>query len=184
MGHESGRSPEYEARKAEWLAELSRFIVEANQHTWAGEGAEVEPQRPGYKELEYRNGLWCLRDSYTSYFQAPGMTTVYHRERPVWAMSYGGPGQTEGHQDHAKETFNFLKDALMHVTPELPFRGPPEYIVGDRSYHFDMSGDISAGTWREQITESGILTFEQNGIVGFAIDKDANRQPVYPWLLG
>lgn len=173
-----------EQRKEQWLAELSEFIVEANGKTWAAEGAEVEPQRPGYQELEYRNGLWLLRDSYTGYFRAPGMTTVYYNDTPAWTMQYGGHGQSEGHESHTKQTFNFLKAALMKVTVQLPFRGPEEYVEGDNTYHFTMlSGDINEGLWREEITENGELTFTQTGLVGTVIGRDSERQPVYPWNL-
>ena len=99
-------------------------------------------------------------------------------------MKYGGHGQTEDHEAHAKETFNFLKAALMKVTPELPYRGPEEYVDGDKSYNYQvLSGDFDDGLWREQINEAGELTFEQTGIVGTVIGKDANRQPIYPWLI-
>lgn len=182
MSYETGTTPE--ARKEQWLAELRSFIVEANRNTWATEGAEVEPQRPRYKEFEYRNGSWVLRDSCAGYFRAPGMTTVYYKDAPAWTMQYGGHGQSEGHEAHAKRTFNFLKAALMRVSPELPFRGPEEYVEGDSAYHFTMmAGDINEGLWREAITEHGELTFTQTGIVGTVIGKDANRLPIYPWNL-
>lgn len=182
MSYETGNTPE--ARQEQWLTELKGFIVEANRNTWAAEGAEVEPQRPGYKELEYRNGFWVLRDSYTGYFRAPGMTTVYYKDTPAWTMQYGGHGQADGHEAHAKQTFNFLKEALMHVSANLPFRGPEEYVDGDNTYHFTMlAGDINEGLWREEIIEQGELTFTQTGIIGTVVGEDAERQPIYPWNL-
>lgn len=84
MPHERRISTEQEAAKEQWLQELSGFIVEADLNTWAADGAEVTPERPGYKELEYKKGLWRLRDSYTGYFRAPGMTTVYYKEVPAF----------------------------------------------------------------------------------------------------
>ncbi len=175
---------ESNAEREQWLSELSHFIVEANLNTWAASGIEVEPQRPGYKELEYQNGLWRLRDSYTGYFRAPGMTTVYYKGSPVWAMQYGGHGQIEGHEDHAKQTFHFLRAALKRVTPELPFRGPEEYIDGENVYRFTMiEGDINHGLWREAITQRGELTFTQIGLVGTVIKKDDNGKPLLPWKL-
>ena len=85
-------------RREQWLEELASFIVEANRNTWAAEGAEVSPERPGYKELEYKSGLWRLRDSYTGYFRAPGMTTIYYKDIPSWNMQYGGHGMTDGNR--------------------------------------------------------------------------------------
>ncbi len=184
MVKETQLSPEQEAAKDKWIEELAGFIIEANRNTWAADLGEVQPERPGYKELEYKNGLWRLRDSYTGYFRAPGMTTVYYKDQPAWTMQYGGHGLTEGHEAQVKDTYGFLKEALMRVTPELPFRGPEEYTNGDKKYTFKLlDGDITDGLWREEITESGLLTFTQTGLVGIIIHRDSNRQPKVPWDL-
>lgn len=181
MTAEIQKTPE-EARKEAWLKELANFIVEANGKTWAVDGAEVEPERPGYKELQYENGDWRLRDSYTGYFRAPGMTTVYYKETPAWVMQYGGHGQTEGYEDRADETFSFLRKALKLVTPELPFRGPEEYVDGDKIYRFRFTGNIEDASWEEDIFEGNQKTFAQEGSAGIVIHKKReNGKPVYPW---
>jgi hypothetical protein len=186
MRNEKLISPEETARKEAWLTDLAKFIVEANLATWAGNGKEAPPQRPGYKELQYPppdkpQGDFAYRDSYTGYFRAPGMTTIYYKEVPAWTMSFGGHGQTEGYEDKAGETFTFLKDALSQVTPDLPFRGPREFTRGNKRYVFELEGDIEDGSWKEKIIEDGVVTFAQVGIVGIVIHKDANKQPVFPW---
>ncbi len=185
-------------RKETWLNQLANFIVIANGKTWVADGAEVGSQRPGYKELQWPypedkmteqdkkdyQGWedWKLRDSYTGYFRAPGMTTVYYKGQPAWTMQYGGHGQTEGYEDRAKETFNFLKAALMKVSPELPFRGPKQYSEGNSEYTFQLlSGDITDCLWREEIRENGDLTFTQTGLAGIVIHRDGNKQPHLPW---
>ena len=173
-----------ESPRDRWLRELSEFVVEANLNTWAADGAEVSPERPGYKELEYKKGLWRLRDSYTGYFRAPGMTTVYYKGTPAWNMQYGGHGMTEGYEDRAKATFQFLREALKRVTPDLPLRGAPEYEEGDYRYTFQLlNGDITDCLWREEITEGGILTFTQTGLAGVIIHRDADKKPQLPWNL-
>jgi len=183
MNREQLLTPEHEAKEA-WVVELSHFIVEANINTWAAEGAEVEPERPGYQELEYKKGLWRLRDSYTGYFRAPGMTTVYYKDTPAWNMQYGGHGMTEGYEDRAKATFNFLKSALMKVTPELPYRGPLHHQDGDYNYDFRLlNGDIMDCLWEEKIREKGMLTFTQTGMAGIIIPRDASKKPRFPWNL-
>ena len=193
MRNERIISPEETARKEAWFSSLSNFIVEANLATWAGEGKEVLAQRPGYKELEYPQQIilgtipkkgFYLRDSYTGYFRAPGMTTVYFNGAPAWTMSYGGHGQTEGYENQAKQTFDFLKEALKKVTPELPFRGPRELVIGNKRYEFEMlEGNIEDGMWREKTIEDGVLTFTQVGVVGIVVNRDDARQPIHPWNL-
>ncbi|MBI3397607.1 hypothetical protein HY045_03975 [Candidatus Woesebacteria bacterium] len=184
MTGERKLNPDQEQAKEKWLSYLAEFIVEANKNTWAAEGAEVEPERKGYRELEYKRGEWRLRDSYTGYFRAPGMTTVYYKDMPVWTMAYGGHGQTEGHENGAKQTFQILKEALIRVTPSLPFRGPEKYQDGKNQYSFKMlKGNITNGLWEEEITEDEVTTFTQTGIVGIVIHKSKDRQPILPWNL-
>jgi hypothetical protein len=181
---ESEARPESEWQKKAWLKKLAKFIVTANGKTWAADGAEITPEIQGYKHLEYKKGLWKLKDRYSGYFMAPGHTTVYYKNQPVWTMSYGGQGQTKGYENQAKQTFTFLKSALMKVTPDLPFRGPEIYEEGNKKYTFKMlEGDITDGLWKEEIKENGIVTFKQTGLVGLVINKDQNRKPVLPWKL-
>lgn len=52
MTLEKENQAEVEVKK-EWLKKLSKFIVIANGKTWAGDGAEVDPRRPGYKRLQW-----------------------------------------------------------------------------------------------------------------------------------
>lgn len=193
------RSPEEEVRKEEWLGKLADFIVIGNGKTWAADGAEVEPRRPGYKRLQWpyppekmtEQDLkdykgwedWRLEDEYTGYFRAPGMTTIYYKDKPAWAMQYGGHGLTEGNEDRVKEVFQFLKTALMRVSSNMPFRGPSVYQEGRLRYMFEYDGDIEDCVWKEEITEDGRRLFSQVGLAGIIIDKNSSRQPVYPWSL-
>ncbi|OGH24304.1 MAG: hypothetical protein A3B47_00875 [Candidatus Levybacteria bacterium RIFCSPLOWO2_01_FULL_39_24] len=198
MALENGNQVELEA-KNEWLKKLSNFIVIANGKTWAADGAEVAPRRPGYKRLQWpypdekmtdqdRRDYkgwedWRLEDEYSGYFRAPGTTTIYYKGVPAWIMSYGGHGQTDGYEDQAKQTFIFLRSALMKVTSKLPFRGPEKHEDGDKKYTFKIDGDIEDGSWKEEITEDGIATFRQTGFVGLVINKDQNKKPILPWKL-
>jgi hypothetical protein len=171
--------------KEAWLMDLADFIIEANKNTWAADAPEVSPQRPGYQELEYKssNGLWLLRDSYTGYFRAPGMTTIYYKNAPSWAMAYGGHGMTEAHNEIVKPTFQFLKNALMKVTPKLPYRGPEEYIEDDWRYSFEYQGNLEDCLWTEKITKAEDLVFTQTGFAGIIIQRNEDRKPQYPWEL-
>jgi len=47
------------------LAELVAFILEAKKQAYAGDGKEITPERPGFKELGFRKGHWEYRDSYS-----------------------------------------------------------------------------------------------------------------------
>jgi hypothetical protein len=178
--------PEHETTKERWLGELAKFIVEAGKNGWAAEAPKVEdPQRPGFKELAYQNGNWEYRDSYAGYYMGPGSSVVYFKSKPVWYMSYGGPGQSEEHYDKAKETYAFLRTALMIPDPNFPVRGPMSYQGddGNKIYWFDYQGNLAEGSWTEMILFDHQEVFKQRGEAGLIIDKDSNRQPIYPWVL-
>lgn len=175
-------TPREEKREA-WLKDLAEFIVEANTNTWAADAGEVAtPQRPGFKELDYERGDWHLRDSYTGYFRAPGMTTVYYQGQPVWTMAYGGRGMEEGKHDIVNATFKFLKSALMQATTDLPYRGPEEFKDGEWRYKMRMEGDLAEFSGKETIYKKGKgLVFSQLFFGGVVIIRDSLAQPFYPW---
>lgn len=179
-------SHEFEAIKEQFLENLGEFIIEAGKNGWAAEAPKVEtPQRPGFKELAYQRDEWEYRDSYAGYYMGPGSSVVYYKERPVWYMSYGGQGQDQRYYDLAKATYVFLRKALMHPHPKLPVRGPLSYEnpESNKMYWFDFEGDLSCGSWSELILDNHVQVFSQRGDVGLIIDKDENRNPIYPWDL-
>lgn len=58
------------------------------------------------------------------------------RENPVWSMNYVGRVIGENFSG------NFLKEVLMQVSAELPFRGPEIYAKGDYHYHCKIDGEF------------------------------------------
>ena len=155
------------------LEDLARFLIKAKSEAWAGDGKEISPQRPGFKELEYIEGPWEYRDSYVGYFMAPGQEYVRFEGQPVWMMSYSG-GMTEeyfGNKAFAKETFTFLKKALKLVEVNRPFRGPNNICEGDWEYKDASEGDIINFKGTEQIFYQGKEVFKQNYCGGIVISK-------------
>src|SRR3989338_6812004 len=158
MSTEIQLTPEQEAKKENWLKSLADFIVISNGKTWAADGAEVEPRRPGYKRLQW--------------------------PYPENKMSEQDLSDYKGWEDREKQTYEFLKTALKQVSTEMPFRGPKEYIEGNKRYEFTLlQGDITDCLWREKITEDNQLTFTQTGLAGIVIQRDSSRQPTNPWDL-
>lgn len=150
------------------LRELAKFLVKAKKKTYAGNGKEIKPQRPGFKELEFKEGKWHYRDSYAGFFSAPGQEVVRFGGRPVWAMAYSG-GMKEKYQGNAKfatEVFNFLKKALNKVGAAKPFRGPERFKTGDFLYLSKSKGGIKEFRGQERIYYKGRLVFQQEYIGG------------------
>lgn len=181
-----------EAKKEQWLGELTGFLAESYQHGWAAGAEKIKDPETGEKTLVYERGEWKYVDKYTGYFAAPGESKIFYKGRHVWSMNYAGRGQNPNYYDKVRETYDFLKEALMHADPNLPLRGPSHYEAADQrwEYYFELEeGDLSNGSWHEYIVhfESngpeliGDVVFGQEGTCGVIIDKDADYNPVYPW---
>ena len=151
------------------------FLTKAKRNSWAGNGKEVEPQRPGFKEFEFSEGDWNYRDSYVGYYCAPGQEIVRLKEQPIWAMSYDG-GMHEEYQrdlDFAKQTFSFLKEVLSNVNEGRPFRGP-HFMQKDNHkwrYTSTVQGDIRRFRGNEIIIFKKQEVFAQDFIGGLIIPK-------------
>lgn len=153
---------------------LKTFLRNSSGHTYAGDGKPVSPQRPGFKELEYREDDWYLRDSYVGHYQAPGMTTVYFKDQPVWACAYGGKVM-EKYYPKVEEIFVFLRKALrrkdLKKAEDIPVRGPSEFKDGNFRYTFGFEGDMKCFSGREKIFLDNKLVFFQDIIGGLVIGK-------------
>lgn len=153
--------------------ELKNFLINANKNGYAGDGKEVNPpQRPGFEELEYTEGDWLYHDSFSGHYFAPGQEVVYFKGKPVWAMAYAGGMKFKYHGDAnlSKETFTFLKKALLAMDPEKPYRGPEKFNEGNWQYTSTISGDIKDFSGTETITRNGEVVFSQNFIGGVIIE--------------
>ena len=155
------------------LNELAGFLVKAKKQTYAGDGREIEPQRPGFKELEFIDGDWNYRDSYVGYYCAPGQEVVRFQGKPVWAMSYdGGIVRSDwGNLNLAKNAFFVLKQALSQVNESRPFRGPSKVWIGNHLYQNEVEGDITRFNGREEISLIDKIIFEQKYLGGLIVPK-------------
>lgn len=155
------------------LNELRKFLVKAKISTYAGGGKEVEPQRPGFKELEYKEGNYEYRDSYCGFYSAPGQEIVRFNGKPIWHMAYSG-GMKKGFHynlEFAKQTFKFLKECLKRVSEEKPYRGPDNFKEKDYEYVNNVEGNIEEFRGLEKILFKGKVVFEQNYMGGVIIEE-------------
>ncbi len=135
------------------LEDLAAFLVRAKKFTYAGNGRDVPPQRPNFREMAYHEGDWDYRDSYAGFYRAPGQEIVRFQGKPVWVLAYSGGMLPEYHGQFklAQETFTFLKKALWRVEESQPFRGPPEFSEGKFKYVNSNEGDITFFFGQERI---------------------------------
>ncbi len=157
------------------LKELNIFLGKATLATYAGGGPEMDPEEPGFKELEFTENEWYYKDSYAGFFQSWGRETVWHNKKPLWTQIYGG-GIEKSFQDNtefAHLTFNFLKKALSAGEKKKRFqpRGPKEFIDKDWQYKSDWQGDISKFNGHEQILFKNKIVFTHTFLGGLIITR-------------
>lgn len=156
------------------LIKLNNFMGEAAKATYASGGGTTTSQRAGFTELEYRDGDWYYRDSYTGYYRSWGQEVIWYKGKPFWTCLYGGGMNKQFMNDvEASETFAFLKQALLSGDKQKNFqpRGPKSFISDRWEYSSTLSGDISQFSGNEVITRDGLAVFTHTFLGGIVIEK-------------
>ena len=134
---------------------LAAFLVTAKRRTYAGlddDATVLTPILRGSKQLEYSEHDLSYRDIYFGMAFFVGQETVTAREQVIWSMSYAG-GVSPGITDRGKflAIYAFLRQALLAVREDRPFRGPSQFAAGRFRYVNECEGDISEFFGTEQI---------------------------------
>ncbi len=134
--------------------ELTIFLCRAKKKTYAGHGAETTPTRPSSHDLIYQEDELTYIDTYLGGECFSGEEAVWKCAVPVYAMNYSGRV--------LDSDFNgdFLKEALLLVREDMPFRGPNVYNAGDYSYHCIVNGDVDWFQGYEEIFYRGRKVYE------------------------
>ncbi|MEK6898299.1 MAG: DUF5680 domain-containing protein [Nanoarchaeota archaeon] len=159
------------------LEELQHFIVKAKRNGYAG-GTEKQREKDGSKTYTFQEGNFHYTDNYAGSNQAPGTEIVKWQredEQRIWQMSYSGGMLPEFWENEklSEQTFKFLKEVLMQVTFNHPFRGPQSYEGDDFFYFSGVQGNIKRFKGNEEIFSRSLdkTVFSQDFIGGLVIPK-------------
>ena len=130
------------------------FLIRAKRATYAGKGAETTSSRPGSHDLAYREGEYLYYDTYLGGERFAGEEAVWIGENPGWSMNYAGRVTGENFSG------DFLKEALLRVPEEEPYRGPREYTGGEYAYHCETEGSFEWFQGKETIDHRGKQIYE------------------------
>ena len=134
--------------------QMVEFLIKAKKATYAGKGAETVPSRTKSHDLVYRDGDYMYWDTYLGGENFAGEEAVWISGDPCWSMNYAGRvtgGSFSG---------DFLKEALLHVPEEMPYRGPREYTSGDYTYCCETVGAFDWFQGKETIQYRGKPIYE------------------------
>jgi hypothetical protein len=139
--------------------EVIAFLISAKRATYAGKGAEDKPSRPLSHDLHYAEGDLLYIDTFVGGAKFGGEEALWRDENgekiPFWTMNYYGIVTDKEHFSG-----DFLKEALLHVPTDKPYRGPGEYSNGDYTYTCEVNGDYDYFTGKEEIFFCGEKIYE------------------------
>jgi hypothetical protein len=133
---------------------IIEFLIRAKKATYAGKGAETASSRVKSHDLIYREGDYMYYDTYLGGDKFAGEEALWISEDPYWSMNYVGRVIGDNFSG------DFLKEALLRVPEDKPFRGPSEYTNGDYSYKCDIDGDYEWFQGYETISYKGAVIYE------------------------
>jgi Domain of unknown function (DUF5680) len=145
------------------IARLAAFLVEAKRRTYAGlddDATVATPMVPGSKQLEYSDGELSYRDIYFGMAFFVGQEMVTDKQRAIWSMSYAGGVSPEiTDRGEVLEIYAFLRQALLHIGEDRPFRGPSHFEQGSYRYVDKSKAELFEFHGTEQIYRDGIPVY-------------------------
>ena len=126
--------------------DLAVFLVEAKRRTYAGlddDATVAMPLLASSKQLEHRAPPYAYRDIYFGMAFFAGQETVSRDDRVIWSMSYSGGARAEiADRDTFFAIYKFLRQALLGVRVEEPFRGPRLFAQVGMIYRNEVEGTL------------------------------------------
>ena len=133
---------------------LVDFLITAKKATYAGKGAETIPSRLKSHDLIYKDGDYMYYDTYLGSGKFAGEEALWISSNPYWSMNYIGRVTGDNFSG------DFLKEALLRVPEDKPFRGPAEYTEGDYKYTCEIDGDYKWFNGIEKIFYKKKMVYE------------------------
>lgn len=126
-------------------ADTLAFLLRAKRATYAGKGPEAASSRPSSHDLHYAESDMLYIDSFVGSERFTGEEVLWNGGQPLWAMNYTGRVMDDGFSG------DFLKEALLLVSREYPYRGPLVHHNGDYVYHCSVHGEFEWFNGSEEI---------------------------------
>ena len=118
------------------MKDIVQFLIKAKRETYAGEGEETVSTRRQSHDLMYKDADYMYYDTYLGGSKFAGEEAIWIKNKPYWTMNYAGRVIGENFSG------SFLKEALLNVPYDKPFRGPEYFKNGDYVYNCTVNGDF------------------------------------------
>lgn len=148
---------------------LRRFLIDSNKAGYAGGEEKKWIKEPdGSTTIPFEKGEFRSHDNFFGGEPYAGRAIVFYKDKPVWMMVYYG-WVAEGVKNGP--VYAFLRNALMKMPKDAPFRGPNEFKDGEFIYTNNWNGDIERYSGEEQIAQGEKFIYKANYIGGFVDQK-------------
>lgn len=143
---------------------LHQFLIDSNKAGYAGGEEKKWIKEPdGSTTIQFESGEWRFHDNFFGGEPYGGREVIFHKDKPVWMMVYYGWVEEGVETD---PVYGVLRNALMQMPQEAPFRGPKEYKQDDYIYSNNWTGDAERFSGEEQITQGEELIYKARYIGG------------------
>ena len=130
------------------------FLIRAKKATYAGKGKETTSSRPESHDFIYSEGNYFYYDTYLGGGKFSGEEALWISGKPFWSMNY--VGRVKG----SNFSGDFLKEALLNVPLDKPFRGPKNYSNGEYTYKCEVKGSFEWFQGYEIISFKGNIIYD------------------------
>jgi len=138
----------YEEQKEVSIMNLKEFLVLAKENGYAS-GRMTDKINNGARELIFEKLNYKYIDKCVGHNPFIGEEIVFEDEKLIWGMNYYG--FVESLEVSPKEVYTFLKEVLLLVKEDEPFRGPRYFKRNDFEYFCEPKGTLERFVGFERI---------------------------------
>ncbi len=147
---------------------LRQFLIDSNKAGYAsGKEKRWIRESDGSTTIPFEKDEWRSHDNFFGGEPYGGRVVVFHQDRPMWIMVYYGWVE-KGVETN--QVYQILRNALIRMPEDYPFRGPKKYQEGELVYTNSWGGEIEQFSGEEKITHGEKLIYKAN-YVGGLIDQ-------------
>lgn len=140
------------------LQALKQFLIDCNAAGYAGgDDKKWLPEPDGSTTIPYVQGPWRSSDNFFGGEPYGGRVIVFYHDKPYWMMVYYG---WVAEDVQTNPVYAVLRNALMAMPDDYPYRGPNTYTDGEYTYTNAWDGEVDRFTGTEEIHHSGRLIYQ------------------------
>lgn len=146
------------------IEQLRLFLIDSNKAGYAG-GEEKKwiKEADGSTTIPFAKGEWKSDDNFFGGEPYGGRVIVFYQSKPVWMMVYYGFVEESENTDPVYAT---LRNALMRMPRDYPYRGPGEYREGEVVYTNKWQGKLDRFSGAERIMRGRKIIYQANYMGG------------------